>query len=112
MQICLFYVYLMKSGLILTFLIEIYANMQFYMVSFRQEQHSIMNFAVAFLNLLTLYMLWRAQFLTEFYAVFCIYQILIFLPLWAKILDQMVSQKVRIFFLLLAIFQAEKKLIF
>ena len=34
-----------------------------------------MNFAVAFLNLLTLYMLWRAQFLTEFYAVFCIYQI-------------------------------------
>ena len=31
MQICLFYVYLMKSGLILTFLIEIYANMQFYM---------------------------------------------------------------------------------
>ena len=82
------------------------------MVSQRQEQHSIMNFAVAFLNLLTLYMLWRAQFLTEFYAVFCIYQILIFLPLWAKILDQMVSQKVRIIFLLLAIFQAEKKLIF
>ena len=80
-----------------------------YMVSFRQEQHSIMNFAVAFLNLLTLYMLWRAQFLTEFYAAFCIYQILIFLPLWAKILDQMVSQKVRIIFLLLAIFQAEKK---
>ena len=32
MQICLFYVYLMKSGLILTFLIEIYANMQFYML--------------------------------------------------------------------------------
>ena len=52
-----------------------------HMVSRRQEQHSIMNFAVAFLNLLTLYMLWRAQFLTEFYAVFCIYQILIFLPL-------------------------------
>ena len=61
------------------------------MVSRRQEQHSIMNFAVAFLNLLTLYMLWRAQFLTEFYAVFCIYQILISVPLWAKILDQKVS---------------------
>ena len=37
------------------------ANENYYMASQREEQHSIMNFAVAFLNLLTLYMLWRAQ---------------------------------------------------
>ena len=56
-------------------------GMRTHMVSWRQEQHSIMNFAVAFLNLLTLYMLWRAQFLTEFYAVFCVHQIRISVPL-------------------------------
>ena len=39
------------------------------MVSLSQEQHFIMNFAVPFLKMLTLYMLWRAQFLTEFYAL-------------------------------------------
>ena len=34
-----------------------------HMATLCQDQHSIMNFAVLFLKLLTLYMLWRAQFL-------------------------------------------------
>ena len=38
-------------------------------------------FAVPFHKMLTLHMLWRAQFLLDFYAVFCIHQILILLPL-------------------------------
>ena len=69
-----------------------------------------MKFAVPFLKMLTLYMLWRAQFLSGFYAVFCVYQIL--LPLKAKILDQKVSQKISILILLLAIIQDEKTLTF
>ena len=48
------------------------------MVSLRQEQNPIMKFAVAFLKMLALCMLWRAQFLLDFYAVFCVHQILIF----------------------------------
>ena len=36
------------------------------MVSWRQEQNLIMNFAVPLLKMLTLYMLWRAQFLSNF----------------------------------------------
>ena len=71
-----------------------------------------MNFAGPFLKMLTLYMLWRAQFLSKFYAVFCVHQILILLPLEAKILVQKVSHKVRIIILLLAIIQDEKPLIF
>ena len=71
-----------------------------------------MNFAVPFLKMLTLYMLWRAQFLSDFYAVFCIHQILILLPLQARIWEQKVSQKVRILILLLAIIQDEKPLTF
>ena len=51
------------------------------MVSLRQEQNSIMKFAVPFLKMLALCMLWRAQFLSDFYAVFCVHQILILLPL-------------------------------
>ena len=43
-----------------------------YLVSRRQEQHSTRIFAVAFLKMLTLYMLRRTQFLSEFYAVFVI----------------------------------------
>ena len=39
-------------------------------------QYSIMNFADSFLKMLTLYMLWRAQSLLEFYAVMCIPEIL------------------------------------
>ena len=54
------------------------------MVSQRQEQPSIMNFTVPFLKMLTLYMLWRARFLSELYAFFCVYQILILLPLKAN----------------------------
>ena len=50
------------------------------MVSRHQEQHSIMNFAVSLLKMLTLYLLWRAQFSLDFNAVFCIHQILILLP--------------------------------
>ena len=46
------------------------------MVSQRQEQNPIMNFAVPFPKILTLYMLWRASFLEELYAVFCVYHIL------------------------------------
>ena len=49
-----------------------------YMVSLRQEQNPIMKFAVPFLKMLALCMLWRAQFLLDFYAVFCVHQILIF----------------------------------
>ena len=48
------------------------------MVSLSQEQHSIMKFVVPLLKMLTLYMLWKAKFLTEFHALICIYQILIF----------------------------------
>ena len=63
------------------------------MVSLRQEQNPIMKFAVPFLKMFALCMLWRAQFLSDFYSVFCV---------------QKVSQKVRIFFLLLAIIQDKK----
>ena len=52
-----------------------------------------MNFAVIFLKMLALYKLWRAQFLTELHAVFCVHQIWILLPLQAKNLDQKVSGK-------------------
>ena len=69
-----------------------------------------MKFAVPFLKILKLQMLWTAQFLSEFYAVFCLYQIFIFKK--AEILDQKVSQKVRIFILLLPIIQDENNLIF
>ena len=65
----------------------------------RQQQDSNMNFAVPFLKMLALYMLWIAQFLLESYAV---YQISVLLPLYAKIWDQKVSQKVRKLILLLA----------
>ena len=34
-----------------------------YMVSLPKEKHPIMNFAVPFFKILTLYMLWSAQFL-------------------------------------------------
>ena len=44
-----------------------------------QEQNPILNFAVLFLKILTPYMLQRAQFSSDFYAVFCIHQILILL---------------------------------
>ena len=66
------------------------------MVSLCQEQNFIMNFAVSFLKLLILYILWRAQFLSDFYAVFCIHQILILWPIQAKIWDLKVSQKFKI----------------
>ena len=49
-------------------------------VSLLQEQHSIMSFAVPLLKMLTLYRLWRAQFLSNFFAVFWVHQILILLP--------------------------------
>ena len=45
-----------------------------YMVSLRQEQNPIMKFAVPFLKMLALCMLWRAQFLSDFYSVFCVHQ--------------------------------------
>ena len=70
-----------------------------YMVSRCQEQDSIMNFAVGFLKMLSIYMLCRAQFLLGFYVVFCVYQILILLPLVAEICDQKVSQKDKIIIL-------------
>ena len=71
-----------------------------------------MNFAVPFLKMLTLYILWKAQFLLDFYAIFSFHQILILLPLSAKIQEEKVSQKVRIGILLLAIIQDEKKIKF
>ena len=67
------------------------------------------NFAVTFLKMLALYMLWRAQFLSEFYVVFCVHQILILLKLLAKIWEHNVSQKVKILILLLAIILIKKK---
>ena len=39
-----------------------------YMVSLRQEQNPIMNFAVPFLQMLALCMVWKAQYLSDFYA--------------------------------------------
>ena len=68
----------------------------------------MMNFAVTFLKMRTLYMLWRAQFSSEFYAVFRVHQILILLPLESKIGKQNVSQKVRILISLLALIQDKK----
>ena len=56
-----------------------------------------MKFAVIFLKMLAFYKLWRAQFLTELHAVFCVYQIWILLPLQAKNLDQKVFGKNQIF---------------
>ena len=52
-----------------------------YMVSMAKEPHSVMNFAVDFLKMFPLCMLWRAQFLSDFYSVFCVYQILSCRPL-------------------------------
>ena len=75
-----------------------------HMVSMCQEQHSIMNFAVTFLKMLTLYMLWRAQILTDLHAVFCVHQIRISAPPYAKNLDQKVSRKNRILPLKIAFF--------
>ena len=49
-------------------------------------------------------MLWKAQFLLEFYVIFCVYH--------NKIRDQKGHQKVRIFLLILAIIQNENNLIF
>ena len=51
------------------------------MVDMCQEQNPIMNLVVVFLKMLALYVLWRAHFLSEFYAIFCVHQILISLPL-------------------------------
>ena len=82
------------------------------MVSLRQEQNPFMRFAVPFLKMLTLCMLWRAQFLSDFYAVFCFHQILILLPLQANTLDKKVSTKVKILILLLAVTHDKKTLIF
>ena len=48
------------------------------MVSLRQEQNPIMKFAVPFLKMFALCMLWRAQFLPDFDSVFCVHQILSF----------------------------------
>ena len=42
-------------------------NQYIHIVSLCQEENSIMNFAVTFLKMLALYVLWRAQFLSEFY---------------------------------------------
>ena len=53
-------------------------------------------FCFSFLKILALYMLWRAQFLSECYAVFCVHQILVLLPLRATIWDQKVSQNIKI----------------
>ena len=39
-----------------------------HMVRWRQEQNPIMNFAVPFVKMLTLCMLWRARLLSDFYA--------------------------------------------
>ena len=54
------------------------------MVSMPQEQQSILNFTVGCLNMVTLYMLWRAHFFIELNACFKIYQILIFKKLNAQ----------------------------
>ena len=63
-----------------------------------------MNFAVIFLNMPALYMLWRAQILTDLHAVFCVHQIRISAPPQAKNLDQKVSRKNRILPLKIAFF--------
>ena len=52
-----------------------------HVISWREQQNPDRNFAVPFLKIHTLYMLWRAQFLSDFYIVFCVHQILILLPL-------------------------------
>ena len=41
-----------------------------YMARMCQKKHPIMNVAVAFFKMLALYVLWRAQFLTELHVVF------------------------------------------
>ena len=59
---------------------HIHQHVGIHMVSMCQEQHSIMNFAVTFLKMPALYMLWRAQILTDLHAVFCVHQIRISVP--------------------------------
>ena len=70
-----------------------------YMVSWRKDQHSIMNFAVPFLKMLTLYSSGELNFYQKFMPSFAVHQILILLPL-------------RILILLLAIIQDENPLYF
>ena len=48
-----------------------------HLLSWCREQNPIMDFVVNFLKMITLYMLWSCQFLTELHAVFCVHQILI-----------------------------------
>ena len=68
------------------------------MVSLRQEQNPIMKFAAPYLKMLAHCMLWRAQFLSDFYAVFCIHQILILLPLLSYLGTEGVPKSQNIFF--------------
>ena len=52
-----------------------------HMVSLRQEQNPIMKFAIPVLKMFALCMLWKTQFLSNFYSVLCVHQILSFWPL-------------------------------
>ena len=65
-------VHLIQLNIHITVLINVHMNI--HMVSLPREQYSIMHFAVPFLKMLTLYT--HSQLLLEFYAVFCVYQIL------------------------------------
>ena len=44
-----------------------------YMVNSCKQQNFIMNFAVTFLKMFALYVLWRTQILLKFCAIFCVY---------------------------------------
>ena len=61
--------------------LESYSYHIYHMVSLCQEQNPIKEFAVPFLEMFALCKLWRAQFLYDFYSVFCVHQILSFGPL-------------------------------
>ena len=102
----LFYLVLEENLIIFNFLLKFISEILFklfssslnvHMVSLRQEQNPIMKFAVPFLKMFAFCMLWRAQFLSDFYSVFCVHQILISLPLSAKIWEQKVSSRVHAF---------------
>ena len=54
------------------------SDQRLHMVSLRQEQNPIMKFVVPFLKMFALCMLWKAQFLSVFYAAFFVHQILSF----------------------------------
>ena len=94
------------------FFVTLCVFLYIYMVSFHQDQNPIMKFAVPLLKMFALCMLWRAQFLYDFYSVFA------FIRSWSlyhfklKFGNRRCPKKSEYFFLLLDIIHDEKNLRF